>query len=60
MRTDVSKRKEKIKNIARRIIKKPQAYYNMEEDLRYSAIEYGTNIYELYDPRLEYPEEVEW
>ena len=60
MRTDVSKRKEKIKNIARRIIKKPQAYYNMERDLRYSAIEYGTNIYTLYDPRFEYPEEIEW
>ena len=60
MRTDVSKRKEKIKNIARRIIKKPQAYYNMERDLRYSAIEYGTNIYMLYDPRFEYPEDIDW
>lgn len=60
LKTDVEKRKDKLRNIAKRIVKKPQAYKNMEEDLKYWANEYKTTIYELEDPRIEYPEEFEW
>ncbi len=59
-KTEVDKRKDKLKNIAKRIVRKPQAYISMEQDLRYYAIEYKTSIYELHDPKLEYPEEIEW
>lgn len=59
-KTEVSKRRDKLRNIAKRIVKKPQAYYKMEEELQYWAKEYKTNIYELQDPKLEYPDEVEW
>lgn len=54
------KRKDKLRNIARRIVKRPLAYYKMEENLRYWAKEYNTSIYELEDPKLEYPDEIEW
>ena len=30
------------------------------EDLKYLAKEYKTSIYELEDPGLVYPEEIEW
>lgn len=59
-KTAVDKRKDKLRNIAKRIVKKPQAYYKMEEDFRYWARKYNTNIYELQDPRIDYPEEIEW
>ncbi len=59
-KTEVDKRKDKLKNIAKRIVRKPQAYISMEQNLRYCAIEYKTSIYELHDPKLEYPEEIEW
>jgi hypothetical protein len=32
----------------------------MEYDLNYWAKEYKTTIYELYDSKLEYPEDIEW
>lgn len=60
LKTEVEKRKDKLRNIAKRIIKKPQAYMNMESDLRYWAKEYKTTIYELDDPRIEYPDNFEW
>ncbi|MGI6767140.1 MAG: DUF6904 family protein [Lentihominibacter sp.] len=60
IKTDVAKRKDKIRNIAKRIIKKPQGYRNMEYDFKYYAKEYGTTIYEIEDPALEYPEDIEW
>jgi len=60
LNADVNKRKDKLRNIAKRIVKKPQAYYNMEENLKYWAKEYKTNIYELEDPKIEYPEEMDW
>jgi hypothetical protein len=59
-KTPVDKRKDKLRNIAKRIVKKPQAYFSMEQNLKYWAKEYKTSIYELKDPRLEYPEEMEW
>ena len=60
LKTDVEKRKDKLRNIAKRIVKKPQAYMNMEADLRYWAKEYKTTIYELHDPKVEYPDDFEW
>lgn len=60
IKTPVEKRKDKLKNITKRIIKKPKAYYSMESDLKYWVKEYDTNIYELSDPSLEYPENIEW
>ena len=59
-KTAVDKRKDKLRNIAKRIVKKPQAYNSMEQNLKYWAKEYNTNIYALEDPKLEYPEEIEW
>lgn len=60
LKADVEKRKDKLRNIARRIVKKPQAYINMELDLKYWSEEYDTSVYDLYDPKLEYPESIEW
>lgn len=60
LKTDVEKRKDKLRNIARRIVKKPQAYKNMEADLWYWAKEHKTTIYELRDPEIEYPDDFEW
>ena len=60
IKTPVEKRKTKIRNIAKRIVKKPEGYYSMERNLRYSAQHYGVTIYDLKDPRLEYPDEWEW
>lgn len=59
-KTAEEKRKEKIKNIAKRIVKKPDAYYSMEADLKYWAKHYKTSIYEIQDPDLKYPEDIEW
>lgn len=60
LKTAVEKRKDKLRNIARRIAKRPQAYQNMEDELKYWAKEYKTTIYNLQDPRIEYPEYFEW
>ncbi len=60
IKTEVGRRKDKLRNIVKRIIKKPQGYKNMEEDLKYSAKEHKTTIYDLYDPNLKYPEDFEW
>lgn len=32
----------------------------MKRYLEYSAMEYKCNVHELYDPRPEYSEEIEW
>lgn len=60
LKTDVEKRRDKIRNIAKRIVKKPQAYTNMEKDLKFWAKEYNTSIYELEDMRIEYPDDFDW
>ena len=39
---------------------KPDAYLKMKRYLEYSAMEYKCNVHELYDPRPEYSEEIEW
>lgn len=59
-KTQVDKRKDKLRNIAKRIVKKPQAYFSMEQNLKYWAKEYKTTIYELKDSKIEYPEDIEW
>lgn len=59
-KTAVDKRPGKLKSIAKRIIKKSTSYYNLETDLKYYAKMYGTSIYDLEDPNIEYPDEIEW
>lgn len=56
----VDKRPDKLKSIAKRIIKKSTSYYNLENDLKCSAKIFNTNIYELEDPSIVYPDEIEW
>lgn len=60
IKTEVEKRKDKLRNITKRIIQKPKTYKNMERDLRFWAKEYKTSIYDLDDPALEYPEDIDW
>lgn len=54
------KRKEKLRGIAKKIVKKPYEYFKIENDVEYWARERKTSIYKLYDPKLEYPEIQEW
>lgn len=60
LKSSIEKRKDKLKNIEKRFVQFPEAYHNMKRDLEYSARKYGCSIHELHDPKLEYPEEVEW
>ena len=60
LKTAPEKRKDKLRNIAKRLADKPAAYNKMQRDLEYSAREYHCSIHELQDPSLEYPEDFEW
>lgn len=60
VRTDPNKRAAKLRNIVKRIIQKPAAYENMRQELEYAARQHGCSIYQLDDPRMEYPEDIEW
>lgn len=60
LKTVPEKRKDKLRNIAKRLLKKPDAYRNLLSDLEYSARRHGCSIHELHDPDLEYPETIEW
>ncbi|OUP01669.1 hypothetical protein B5F37_06830 [Drancourtella sp. An210] len=60
LKTSVEKRGNKLKNIAKRFVKKPQTYYNMEREFKYWAREEGVSIYDLEDPVIQYPEEIVW
>ncbi len=60
LNTEFDRRKDKLRNIAKRIVKKPQGYRSLEEALRRSAKIHKTTIYELYEPDLEYPEDIVW
>ena len=60
LKTAPEKRKDKLRNIAKRFVQQPDAYKNMKRDLEYSAKQYGCSFHELHDPKLEYPEEIEW
>lgn len=60
LRTDPEKRSNKLRNIAKRMLQLPDAYMRMRAELELAARRYGCSIYELDDPRLEYPENIEW
>lgn len=60
LKTAPEKRSNKIKNIAKRMVKKPDGYYSMERDMEYVAMQHACPIQEIYDPRIDYPEEIEW
>ena len=60
LRTIPEKRKDKLRNIAKRFINQPTSYQNLKSDFEYSAKQYGCSIHELYDSKMEYPEEIEW
>ena len=60
-RTPIDKRKVKIRNITKRLIKFPTSYYRMKSDLEYWAKQYDCSIHDLQDSRYSYPkEEPEW
>ncbi len=60
LKTAPDKRKDKLRNIAKRFIQQPDAYKNMKMDLEYSAREYHCSFHELHDSKLEYPAEIKW
>ncbi len=60
LKTAPDKRRDKLKNIAKRFIQKPSGYSTMRSELEYAARVHGCSIHELHDPELEYPEEIEW
>ena len=60
LKTPLEKKKDKLRNIAKRLVKKPDAYNRLKQDLEYSAKIYGCSMHELHDPKIEYPEEMEW
>lgn len=60
LKTDMEKRADKLIDITRRILTKPADYYKLDEELKFWAEEYGTSIYQLEDPDVQIPEEIEW
>ena len=60
LKTEPEKRKDKLRNIAKRLIQQPEAYRNMKRNLEYAAKRYACSLHEIEDPKLEYPEVVEW
>ena len=60
LKTPPEKRKDKLRNIAKRLIRKPDAYNNLLHDLEYSARVHGCSIHELHNPKQKYPETIEW
>lgn len=60
VKTPFEKRGDKLRNIAKRIVKKSSGYNRLESDVKYWAKEHKTSIYKLYDPGLEFPEAIDW
>jgi len=60
LRTAVDKRPDKLRNIAKRIARKPDAYYRLENEMKYQAKKLDTTIHDLVDANVKYPEEIEW
>ena len=61
LKTVPEKRKDKLRNIAKRFVKPPQTYLNLKRDFEYSAKQQNCSIYHLYDPKSDkYPEDIEW
>jgi len=60
IKTPLEKRKDKLRNIAKRLIKKNDSYYKLYNDLQYSAKLKKCSIHMLHDSRNEYPDDFEW
>ena len=60
LKTIPEKRKDKLRNIAKRFIKQPVSYKKLKSEFEYSAKQQNCSMHELYDPRMEYPEEILW
>ncbi|EHR32573.1 hypothetical protein HMPREF9709_01504 [Helcococcus kunzii ATCC 51366] len=60
IKTAPEKRKTKLKNIAKRIVKRPRAYYSLEEDLFESSRLYNASVYDLRNPEHDLPENWKW
>lgn len=59
LRTNTEKRRAKLRSIAKKIITKPQAYFNLEQEYKREAKEQKVSVYELKDPLLFYPEKID-
>ena len=53
-KTSVDKRKDEIRNIAKRLVKNPAAYDNMKYGLEGSARHYNCSIYQFEDSKLDH------
>ncbi|MFL8888067.1 DUF6904 family protein [Helcococcus kunzii] len=60
IKTAPEKRKTKLKNIAKRIVKRPRAYYSLEEDLFEASRLYNASVYDLRNPEHDLPENWKW
>lgn len=60
LKTKPEKRKDKIRNIAKRLAKNPDAYFSLKSGFEAAAEKYGCSIHELHDPTIEYPDDFEW
>lgn len=60
LKTAMEKRKDKIRNIAKRFLQQPTSYKKLKQDLEYSAEIYHCSIHELEDPGVVYPDVIEW
>lgn len=60
IKTEPEKRKTKLKNIAKRIVKRPRTYYSLEEDLFEASRLYNASVYDLRNPEHDLPENWEW
>ncbi len=60
IKTDYSKRNDKLRNIAKHIIKKPQSYISLENSLKNHAQENCISINEIDVTRTYYPDDFEW
>ena len=60
LKTKPEKRKDKIRNIAKRLAKNPDAYLKLKAGFEAAARKYSCSIHELHDPTIEYPDDIEW
>jgi len=60
LKCPTDKRADKLKSITRRLAKKPEAYYRMCRDLELASIKLRCDVNELEDPKLKWPEKIEW
>lgn len=60
LKTAPEKRKDKLRNICKRLLEKPTGYKSLLSGLESTAKRYGCSIHELHDPNLEYPEDIVW